>query len=196
MKDHLPDWALPWLEFITLGFQIALVVFVAVAARALLYRLIARVVRRHSLPLELIVVGRRFSTFLLFGGVLLFVLDRVGVSSTVLWTALTGFATVAAVAFFAVWSVLSNIFCCVLIYTSRPFRLHDRIEILESGDKPGLSGEVLDIRLIHTTLRETPPDGEATLLQVPNSLFFQRMVRVRTDGGGAPSVEAGRAGGT
>lgn len=192
MRDYLPGWAHPWLEFTTLGFQIALVVFVAVAARALVHRLIARVVRRHSLPLELIVVGRRFSTFLLFGGVLLFVLDRVGVSSTVLWTALTGFATVAAVAFFAVWSVLSNIFCCVLIYTSRPFRLHDSIEILESGDKPGLGGEVLDIRLIHTTIRESLPDREPTLLQVPNSLFFQRIVRVTTAGAEAPAASVDR----
>ncbi len=38
---------------------------------------------------------------------------------------------------------------------------------------------MLDIHLIHTTLRENLPDREPSLLQVPNSLFFQRMVRVR-----------------
>lgn len=185
MKDYLPDWAQPWLELITVGLQIVLVVLIAILVRALVLRLISRVVQRHSLPLELIVGGRRFSTFLIFGGVLLFVLDRFGVSSTVLWTAITGFATVAAVAFFAAWSVLSNIFCSVLIYTTRPFRLHDHIEILESGDKAGFCGEVLDIHLIHTTLRETFPDKEPSLLQVPNSLFFQRMVRVKTGAAGA-----------
>ncbi|MDX9706634.1 MAG: mechanosensitive ion channel family protein [Azospira sp.] len=182
MKDYLPDWAYPWLEVITLGAQIALAVLLAVLVRALVHRLIVRVAGRHGLPLELVVGGRRFSTFLIFGGVLLFVLDRFGVSGMVLWTAITGFAAVAAVAFFAAWSVLSNLFCSVLIYATRPFRLHDHIEILESGDKPGFCGEVLDIHLIHTTLKENLPNQEPCLLQVPNSLFFQRVLRVRAGG--------------
>lgn len=178
MKDYLPDWTHPWLDVITLGLQIVLIILAASLLRALVVRIITRVVKHHSLPLELIVGGRRFASVLIYGGVLLLILDRFGVSGAVLWTAITGFATVAAIAFFAAWSVLSNIFCAVLIYTTRPFRLHDHIEILENGDKPGLSGEVLDIRLIYTTLKETLPDREPTLLQVPNSLFFQRLVRV------------------
>ena len=88
-----------------------------------------------------------------------------------------GFATVGAVAFFAAWSVLSNIFCMLLIATTRPFRLHDQIEVLESGDKPGLKGRVLDINLIYTTLEESGENGAGTLLQIPNSLFFQRITR-------------------
>jgi small-conductance mechanosensitive channel len=95
-----------------------------------------------------------------------------------LWTAFTGFAAVGAVAFFAAWSVLSNIFCTLLIVTTRPFGLHDYIELLESGEKPGFKGHVRDINLIYTTLLEpTGPNGQGTVLQVPNSLFFQRPVR-------------------
>lgn len=192
MKDYLPDWAHPWLEVITFGVQIALAVLLAVIVRALVHRLIVRVAGRHELPLELVVGGRRFSTLLIFGSVLLFALDRFGVSGMVLWTAMTGFAAVAAVAFFAAWSVLSNLFCSVLIYATRPFRLHDHIEIMESADKPGFSGEVLDIRLIHTTLRESLPDRDPSLLQVPNSLFFQRIVRVKTAGAEAPAASVDR----
>jgi small-conductance mechanosensitive channel len=36
---------------------------------------------------------------------------------------------------------------------------------------------VVDINLIHTTLQEKLPDGSDTVLQIPNSLFFQRAVR-------------------
>ncbi len=73
---------------------------------------------------EILTIGRRISGFLIYGAALLLILERVGVSASVLWAALTGFAAVAAVAFFAVWSVLSNIFCSVLIFTTRPFRLY------------------------------------------------------------------------
>src|SRR5690606_13803791 len=90
---------------------------------------------------------------------------------------LTGFVAVGAVAFFAAWSVLSNIFCTLLILTTRPFRLNDRIELLENGEKPGLKGRVIDINFVYTTLHETAEDGSDTVLQIPNSQFFQKITR-------------------
>jgi small-conductance mechanosensitive channel len=59
----------------------------------------------------------------IMGSAVIFVLERLGVSATVLWTALSGFVAVAAIAFFAMWSVLSNLLCAVLIFTVGPFRL-------------------------------------------------------------------------
>jgi small-conductance mechanosensitive channel len=100
------------------------------------------------------------------------------VSAEVLWTALTGFAAVAAVAFFAIWSVLSNLFCALLIFTVGPFRIGDRVELIDSADKPGVTGRVVAINLLYTTLEETLEDGSpGPLLQIPNSLFFQKAVR-------------------
>lgn len=170
----LPPWAEPWLEFIELGLQIVLIVLGAWLLNLLFRRLIRRLAGSYSLPAELVMVARRVVGLVIYLGAMLMILDRFGVSGTVLWTAFTGFAAVAAVAFFAAWSVLSNIFCTLLIFTTRPFRLHDHIELLESGDKPGLKGRVMDINLIYTTLQE---EEDAQVLQVPNSLFFQRVVR-------------------
>ena len=189
MKDLLPVQAHPFLAAITICLQIVLIVFVALLLRSMLHRLIGRVGEDKQLPLEFVVGGRRVVTFLLFSTALLLVLDRVGISGTVIWTGFTGFVAVGAVAFFAAWSVLSNIFCAVLIFTSRPFGLHDRIEILENGDKPGLGGEVMDINLIYTTLRENTVEGEEpSYLRVPNSLFFQRTTRLRTRGSAVRSL--------
>lgn len=175
IKQLLPDWAAPWLEIIELGLQIVLIVLGAWVLRMLLRRLIRRLGGRYSLPPELTMGARRATGFVIYAGAIVLILDRFGVSGTVLWTAFTGFAAVAAVAFFAAWSVLSNIFCTLLIFISRPFRLHDHVELLESGDKPGLKGQVVDINLIYTTLQEDA--GGGPVLQVPNSLFFQRIVR-------------------
>jgi len=182
LKDLLPDWALPWIASITIGLQIALILLLALLARSLLHRFINRLGDDKHLPVDLVVGGRRLISLLVFGAALLWVLDRLGVSGMVLWTAFTGFAAVAAVAFFAAWSVLSNIFCSILIYTTRPFGLNDEVELLESGDKPGLGGRVLDINLIYTTLEEKAPgpEDQGSYLRVPNNLFFQRMTRLRT----------------
>ena len=141
--------------------------------------LVRRLVDRRGLPLEMAVVLRRLSASLIAAAALLLILEWMGVSGMVLWTAFTGFAAVGAVAFFAAWSVLSNIFCAVLIFSTRLFRLQDHIEVLENGEKPGLKGRVVDINLIYTSLQEVEADASdgGSVLQIPNSLFFQRSVR-------------------
>lgn len=180
MKPFLPDWAHPWIDLISTALQIVAIVLIAMLLRSLLHRFISRLASEKDLPLDFTVGSKRLVTLLLSGAALLWVLDRVGVSAGVIWAGFTGFVTVGAIAFFAAWSVLSNIFCAVLIVTTRPFGLHDHIELLEGGDKPGLAGEVLDINLVYTTLKEDPVDGkEPTHLRIPNSLFFQRTTRLR-----------------
>jgi small-conductance mechanosensitive channel len=179
MKDGLPDWVQGWLGTVVPIGEVLLVLLVAWLLQRLVRAMVRRLMVHRGLPPEMATVLRRVSATLLGCAALLLVLERLGVSGTVLWTAFTGFAAVGAVAFFAAWSVLSNIFCTVLIFTSRPFRLQDHIEVLENGDKPGFKGRVVDINLIYTTLQEVGADaGDAgSVLQVPNSLFFQRTVR-------------------
>jgi len=194
-KDRLPVWLHDWLDIVVPIGQILLIVAAAWLLRLLVRRLIERVGHRYTLPPEAVVGGRRIASFLIYAAALLLVLERMGVSGTVLWTAFTGFAAVAAVAFFAAWSVLSNIFCTMLILTTRPFRLYDHVELLENGEKPGLRGQVVDINLVYTTLRETDDgDGAGTSLQIPNSLFFQRALR-RWRGGALPAPRGGGSAG-
>ncbi|WP_411834717.1 mechanosensitive ion channel domain-containing protein [Pseudoxanthomonas mexicana] len=177
MKERLPLWLQEWLGVIVPTGQVLLILLAAWLLHALVRRIVRRVSARHSLPPEMSIGARRILGFIVYAAALLLILERLGVSGTVLWTAFTGFAAVGAVAFFAAWSVLSNIFCTLLIFTTRPFRLHDHIELLEGGDKPGLRGRVIDINVIYTTLEDTGPQHAGAVLQVPNNLFFQRTVR-------------------
>ena len=179
MKERCPTWVQDWLGTVLPIAEVLLVLLAAWLLQRLVRAVARRLVARRGLPPEMATVMRRVSATLIACAAALLVLERLGVSGTVLWTAFTGFAAVGAVAFFAAWSVLSNIFCTVLIFSTRPFRLHDHIELLENGEKPGLKGRVIDINLIYTTLLEVGADAspEGSVLQVPNSLFFQRTVR-------------------
>ena len=187
LKENLPPWLQEWLGVIVPLGQVALILLVAWLLAKLSRRLLKRLDGHYSLPLELNMMVRRLLSFVIYSAALLLVLQQLGVSSTVLWTAFTGFATVAAVAFFAAWSVLSNIFCTLLIAMTKPFRLNDHIELLENGEKPGLKGRVIDINLIYTTLQEVNEQQSDTRLQIPNSLFFQRTLR-RWPSGVVPQV--------
>jgi small-conductance mechanosensitive channel len=85
------------------------------------------------------------------------------------WTTLTALLALVAIGFVAVWSVLSNMFCSIVLMISRPFNVGDTIEIPADN----LRGRVIDFSLIFTTLR----DEDGSLLQVPNNTFFQRPIR-------------------
>lgn len=177
IRDLLPPWNQRLINATVITIEIIVIVLVAVLIRLLLRQLLRKLGKHYNLPAEIVIGIRRIGSIIISIGAVLMILDRLGVSGTVLWTAFTGFAAVGAVAFFAAWSVLSNIFCTFLIVTTRPFRLHDEIELLENGEKPGLKGKVVDINVIYTTLRETSGKSEGSLLQIPNSLFFQRATR-------------------
>jgi small-conductance mechanosensitive channel len=177
LRAQLPAWVIEWLEIIVPLTQVVLILLGAWLLYRVMRRLIRRVAGRYALPSNVDKIARRVAGLLIFGGAVLWSLERFGASGTMLWAAFTGFATVGAVAFFAAWSVLSNIFCALLIFTTRMFWPGDTVEVLENGEKPGFKGRVLDINLIFTTLEESSGAHEGATLKVPNSMFFQRAVR-------------------
>ncbi|MCQ4257356.1 mechanosensitive ion channel domain-containing protein [Stutzerimonas stutzeri] len=166
-----------WSDQLLLGLQILLILLVAYVLQRLVVRGFSRLGSRYPLPPELLLPLRAGIRWLIIGGALIMVLERVGVSATIIWTAFSGFVAVAAVAFFAMWSVLSNLLCAVLIMTTGPFRLGDLVELVESFDKPIVKGRVIDINLLYTTLEEVSEGGTGAIVQVPNSLFFQKVLR-------------------
>ncbi|WP_313314293.1 mechanosensitive ion channel family protein [Pulveribacter sp.] len=177
LKPYLPLWMHDWLDVIVPLLQLALIALAALMLQKLLQRILRRASEHYQFPHDLLKPVRNVLRWLIYGGALLLALERLGVSASVLWTAFTGFATVGAVAFFAAWSVLSNLFCALLIVTVGPYRVGDHIELLDSGDKPGALGRVVDINMLYTTLEDATAPEPGTLLQIPNALIFQRVVR-------------------
>lgn len=100
-----------------------------------------------------------------------FILEVLGVNVSGLWGVLSTILAMVAIGFVAVWSVLSNTLCTVIILVSRPFSVGDEVEI--PGDN--VKGRVTDLNFIYTTLESE--DG--ALVQVPNNIFFQKVIRRR-----------------
>lgn len=91
------------------------------------------------------------------------------------WAAITAVLAMIAIGFVAVWSVMSNALCSLIILIVRPFQVGDTIEFPPDGFK----GKVVNFSLLFTTLRT----DDDRLLQIPNNMFFQRVIyRKRGDG--------------
>lgn len=122
--------------------------------------------RRH-LPARLVSTLRRSSLWLIMIASALMLLQSIGVLHSVV-TAVTGVFALVAIGFVAVWSVLSNTLCSLILMAVRPFRVGDTI-----GFPPDeYRGKVVNFNMIFTTL-ET---DDGMLLQVPNNTFFQRPI--------------------
>lgn len=80
--------------------------------------------------------------------------------------------TVVGVAFFAQWSLLSNITSSIIIFFNHPIKLNDSIIILEGKDY-GIEGKVANIGLFFVTI-ETKESEEITL---PNNIFILKSIK-------------------
>ena len=106
-------------------------------------------------------------------------LQQVGVRVISLWTGLLTIAAMVAVGFIAMWSVLSNLLCALLLVIFAPFRIGDEIEIIEATGGSGLRGKVVDLNIFYTTLQEVTEAGVHNgVTHVPNNIFFQKTVRL------------------
>jgi small-conductance mechanosensitive channel len=102
--------------------------------------------------------------WLIWGATTILLLGIFGFNLGGLWTVVSTTLAMVAIGFVAVWSVLSNISCTLMILLFRPFSIGDRLEF------PGedIRGEAIDLNFLYTTLETT--DGYR--MQVPNNLFF------------------------
>ena len=105
-------------------------------------------------------------------------LQHLGIKVTNIMAGLLTIAGMVAIGFIAVWSILSNILCSVLLMAFRTFDIGDEIEIIEPIGGVGLKGKVVGFNVMFTSLAENSEESKSKILtQVPNNIFFQKSLR-------------------
>jgi small-conductance mechanosensitive channel len=84
--------------------------------------------------------------------------------------------TIIGVAFFAQWSLLSNITSSIILFFNHPIRLNDSIAILE-GKEYVIEGKIINIGIFFITL-QTEEGEELTL---PNNIFIQKSIKRKNE---------------
>lgn len=131
-------------------------------------RLVARKTRLRDEDLGPI---RKVFGWVLFAATVVVLLDIFGFNLGGLWGIFSTVLAMVAIGFVAVWSVLSNTLCTVLILLFRPFAIGDELEF--AGEP--VRGRVRDINFLYTTL----DCGDGCVMQIPNNLFFQKVLKRR-----------------
>src|SRR5690606_12482314 len=105
-----------------------------------------------------------------------------GVSVSGLWSGVLSVFAIVGIGLLAAWSLLSNATASVFLSVWRPYRRGDHLTMVPDE----MEGTILEQNMLFTVLRCSDNDE----IVIPNSMLFQRMVRVRRGGGGgAGAVE-------
>lgn len=83
---------------------------------------------------------------------------------------LSSIFAVVGIALFAQWSILSNVTASMLIFFGFPYKVGDRIKVMDKDDD--ISGIIRDITMFHVIIRRD--DGNK--ITYPNTLILQKAV--------------------
>ncbi|MCR9655481.1 mechanosensitive ion channel family protein [Vibrio parahaemolyticus] len=157
----------------SLGYKVLMGVFILIA-----YRILKRIVNRAILNLatskgvkkaRLSFIQRCFNVALLFLTASVFaIITGIGYGDVSLF--LSSIFAVLGVAFIAQWSILSNITASFLIFFVFPYRVGDRIKVVDKDED--ISGEIQEISMFHVLIRH----DNGNLITYPNNQILQKAV--------------------
>ena len=149
---------------------IALVVFTAL--RYLVNSIIEKFGKRAGLGVSRTRLVKKYIDYFIYALAILTIVSIWGIKTEQLFLFITSVLTVIGVAFFAQWSILSNITAGIIVFFSSPFKIGDTIRILDK-DFP-IEAKIVDIKSFYTLLK-TAEGQEITL---PNNLLLQKGIEI------------------
>lgn len=93
------------------------------------------------------------------------------IDQTQLMVFITSMLTVMGIAFFAQWSILSNITSSLILFFNHPLKIGDKIEVLDK--EFSIEGKLEDISFFFMHVRTEKGD----LVTIPNNLVLQKMIK-------------------
>jgi small-conductance mechanosensitive channel len=156
------------------GFAKLLLVFCCVLIFWMISKLLSRLARNYGShrkqgELRVIYMTRLMNMGLMFCCIVVICL-LLGLGYSEVSVFLSSIFAVVGVALFAQWSILSNITASLIIFFGFPYRVGDRIKILDKDDD--ISGTIEEITFFHVILRR----DDDNLITYPNALILQKAV--------------------
>ncbi|PIF70585.1 mechanosensitive ion channel family protein [Flavobacterium sp. 2] len=150
----------------------AIVLLILVALRVIVAKLIRRFASSSQLLEHRTNLAIKYTHVLMNVLVVISLIVIWGVETKDILFTVSSIATVIGVAFFAQWSILSNITSGMILFFSFPFRIGDTIKIHDK-DFP-IEAEIEDISAFHVNLKTK--EGEKIIF--PNNLLLQKGISI------------------
>ena len=151
---------------------IAIVVFVVL--RYLVNSIIGKFGRKADFGESRTQLVKKYIDYFIYALAVLTLVSIWGIKPEQIFLFVSSVLTVIGVAFFAQWSILSNITAGIIIFFSSPFRIGNTIRFVDK--ECPIEAKIIDIRSFYTLLK-TAKGEEITL---PNNLLLQKGIIIIT----------------
>lgn len=121
---------------------------------------------------ERLIVVRRATSFILIIVFGLILSSIWGIEQSEIILFVTSILTVIGIAFFAQWSILSNITAGLILFFNNDIRYGEYLTVLEKDNN--INGIVIEIGVLFTRLKT----DEGKVISIPNSIIIQKMISV------------------
>ncbi|NLZ72570.1 MAG: mechanosensitive ion channel [Bacteroidales bacterium] len=152
-------------------FKTVIVLLVFSAAKIFIKRLIRRVGARFNYQSGRIKITNKIANALLGILVLVFLMVVWGVKQSDFVVFLSTTLTILGVAFFAQWSLISNITSTLIIFFNHPIKIGDSLIIMEKDYE--IEGVLNDIGVFFITIKTK----ENEKITMPSNIFLQKMIK-------------------
>lgn len=159
-------------EYLRPGVSTAVTIVVFILISFLIRKITRRYAKASHLSEHRTNLISKYTDVFMFVVFILVIFAIWGVQTTQLFAFFSTTFAVIGVAFFAQWSILSNITSGIILFFSFPFRIGDVIKIHDK-DFP-IEAQIEDIKAFHTILRTL----EGEMITYPNNLLMQKSVAI------------------
>jgi small-conductance mechanosensitive channel len=142
--------------------------------RIFINRSVDRISTKNKAPLSRRKIMKKAINFTLLSVLIVVIFSIFGVNRSEIVVFVGSLLTILGIAFFAQWSILSNITSGLIIFFNHPVKLDDTLLIMDS-DFP-FEGTISDIGLFFVILKTK--EGEK--VTIPNNVFIQKMIKKKS----------------
>lgn len=151
----------------------SLIVFLlAFFIRVLITKSLRKIETKFGFRKTRVLVTNKIISILIYITILVVIAFIWGVDEKQLLIYISSFLTILGIAFFAQWSILSNITAGIILFVNYPVKIGDSITILEKDSANNITGEIIDIGAFFITLKT----AENNLITLPNSIILQNNI--------------------
>lgn len=150
-----------------------LIIFLGLLLRFIISKSLRKIRIKFDFQKSRMVVIFKIITVILYSSILVLIAFIWGVDEKQLIVYISSFLTVIGIAFFAQWSILSNITAGLILYINYPVKIGDTITILEKDNDT--IGEIVDIGAFFITLKTIDEE----MITIPNALILQKMIKYK-----------------
>lgn len=148
-----------------------IVIIVFLIAKVATKRIIGKVGIRFKYQSGRIKITNKVVNFLLLTILIAFLMAIWGVNQSELLVFFSTMLTILGVAFFAQWSIISNITSTLIIFFNHPIKIGDTLTIMDK-DYP-IEGKLSDIGIFFIIIK-TKDNKKVT---IPSNVFMQKMIK-------------------